>query len=58
MNRTTPKLWPTELLEDHLGTLKPRIFLIAYEAKFLERAHYIFNLPDMDIDEFADKISR
>jgi hypothetical protein len=58
MSRTEQKIWPKELLVPAFPNNKVKIYLITYEARFLERLHYMFNLPDHDIDEFADQISK
>jgi alpha-beta hydrolase superfamily lysophospholipase len=31
--------------------------MVAYESKMLEREHYVYNIPDNDLDDFANIIS-
>jgi hypothetical protein len=53
------KLWPLELLAEGKAEVKnPRIMLVKYDSKRLEREHFLFNIPDNDIDILATNISK
>lgn len=56
MGRGSEKLWPTELLEKDIG-LNSRIMLVRFDSRRLEREHFIFNLPDHEIDNLTDDIA-
>jgi alpha-beta hydrolase superfamily lysophospholipase len=34
------------------------VILVKYDSKRLEREHFLFNIPDNDVDQLADLISR
>ena len=48
-------MWPRELLTQDLDP-SCRLYSLQYEARELERANLIYNLPDKTIDEFAQSI--
>jgi hypothetical protein len=58
MGRGSDKVWPQELLtKSNLGGMEPRIFLIRYDSRRLEREHFIYNLPDHEIDSLTESLA-
>ena len=54
------KLWPLEYLSSGLSldSQNPRILLVKYDSKRLEREHFLFNIPDNDIGQLSSTIAR